>query len=114
MENHTIAQTTNSTERIMISNLREDEQHKHRNGGGWVANTARVEDSVFISPHALVYGKAEILDRVRVIDSAQVSGSAKLSGDVVVSGNAWVDHGTHTTGLIWKNERVQTKAERIR
>jgi carbonic anhydrase/acetyltransferase-like protein (isoleucine patch superfamily) len=98
----------------MISNLREDEQHQHKQGGGFVANTARVEDSVFVGPHALVYGKAELTGRVCVVDSAQVSGSAKLSGDVIVSGNCWVDHGTFSTGRLYKNERVQTKAERIR
>jgi carbonic anhydrase/acetyltransferase-like protein (isoleucine patch superfamily) len=99
----------------MISNLREDEQHKHCNGHGWVANTARVADSVFVGPHALVYGQAELRDRVCVVDSAQVSGHAVLSGDVIVSGNAWVS-GTMkaSTGRIWKNERLVNKAERIR
>jgi UDP-3-O-[3-hydroxymyristoyl] glucosamine N-acyltransferase len=98
----------------MITNLPDDEQHKHKNGGGWVANTARVDDTVYVGPHALVYGKAECSGRVNIVDSAQVSGTAKLSGDVIVSGNAWVDHGTHKTGRIYLNERVQTKAERIR
>ena len=36
----------------MISNLPEDQQHKHPNGSGWVANTARVSASVFVGPHA--------------------------------------------------------------
>jgi carbonic anhydrase/acetyltransferase-like protein (isoleucine patch superfamily) len=99
----------------MISNLKEDEQHQHKLGGGWVANTARVDDSVFIGPHALVYGYAEIRDRVAVVDSAQVSGHAVLNGDVIVSGNAWVSGTTKAnTGRIWKNERVVQKAERIR
>ena len=99
----------------MIANLRNDEQHQHPNGKGWVANTARVDDSVFVGPHALVYGHAELTDRVCVLDLAQVSGHAKLSGDVIVSGNAWVDGNTKAcTGRIYKNERVQTKQERIR
>jgi carbonic anhydrase/acetyltransferase-like protein (isoleucine patch superfamily) len=99
----------------MISTLREDEQHKHVLGGGWVSNTARVADSVFVGPHALVYGYAELRDRVAVVDSAQVSGHAVLTGDVIVSGNAWVSGTTKAcTGRIWKNERLVTKAERIR
>jgi len=99
----------------MIANLRNDEQHQHPNGKGWVANTARVDDTCFIGPHALVYGYAELTERVSVVDSAQVSGHAKLSGDVIVSGNAWVDGTTKAhTGRIYKNERVQTKQERIR
>jgi carbonic anhydrase/acetyltransferase-like protein (isoleucine patch superfamily) len=99
----------------MISNLREDEQHQHKLGGGWVANTARVDDTVHVGPHALVYGHAELSERVCVVDSAQVSGHAVLSGDVIVSGNAWVAGTTKaSTGRIWKNERQVTKAERIR
>ena len=98
----------------MISNLPENAQHKHKNGGGYVANTARVDDTVFVGPHALVYGSAELTERVCVVDSAQVSGHAKLSGDVIVSGNAWVDGTTKaSTGRIWKNVRVQTKQERL-
>jgi carbonic anhydrase/acetyltransferase-like protein (isoleucine patch superfamily) len=99
----------------VISNLREDEQHQHKNGGGFVANTARVADTVFVGPHALVYGQAELSERVCVVDSAQVSGHAVLSGDVIVSGNAWVSGTTKaSTGRIYKNERVIQKAERIR
>ena len=99
----------------MISNLPEDQQHKHPNGSGWVANTARVSASVFVGPHALVYGHAELTERVCVVDSAQVSGHAKLSGDVTVSGNCWVDGNTKaSTGRLWKNERKIEKSERIR
>ena len=87
----------------MISNLPEDQQHKHPLGGGYVANTAHVEESVYVGPHALVYGKAELSERVRVEDYAQVSGSAKLSGDVRVARNAWVDKGTYHTGLFARN-----------
>ena len=99
----------------MIANLTDDQQHQHPNGRGWVANTARVDATVFVGPHALVYGHAEITERVCVVDSAQVSGHAKLSGDVIVSGNAWVDGNTKAnTGRIWKNERKIEKQERIR
>jgi acyl-[acyl carrier protein]--UDP-N-acetylglucosamine O-acyltransferase len=99
----------------MITNLKDDEQHKHKNGGGWVANTAKVEDSVYVGPFALVYGHAELTDKVRVLDLGQVSGHAKLSGDVIVSGNAWVDGTTKaSTGIFNKNDRVQEKQTRIR
>ena len=99
----------------MITNLREDEQHQHKRGMGWVANTAQVEDSVYVGPYALVYGKAKVTDKVRITDLAQVSGNVVLSGDVVVSGNAWVDGATKaSTGLFNKNARVQEKQTRIR
>jgi acyl-[acyl carrier protein]--UDP-N-acetylglucosamine O-acyltransferase len=100
----------------LITNLTDDEQHRHPNGLGWVANTAKVDPSVYVGPHALVYGQAELTDKVRILDVAQVSGHAKLSGDVVVSRHAWVDGNTKaTTGHFYKNERAQaTKQERIR
>lgn len=99
----------------MIANLKEDEQHQHPRGLGWIANTAKVGDSVYVGPHALVYGHAELTDEVCIVDSAQVSGHAKLSGDVIVSGNAWVSGTTKaSTGRIWKNARVVEKQERIR
>ena len=98
----------------MISNLPESEQHQHPNGHGWVANTARVAKTCFVGPFAIVYGKAEVTGKVCIVDSAQVSGTAKLSGDVIVSGNCWIDHGTYTTGRLWRNEKHPSKAERLR
>ena len=99
----------------MITNLREDEQHRHKLGHGWVANTAQVEDSVYVGPYALVYDKAKLSGKVRILDLAQVSGHAELSGDVVVSGNAWVSGNTKaSTGRICKNERIKEKQTRIR
>ena len=99
----------------MISNLREDKQHKHSNGGGWVADTARVEDSVHVGPHALVYGHAELSGRVVIVDSAQVSGKVQLSGDVIVRANCWLDGNFKAnTGVFYKNERTIERQERIR
>lgn len=99
----------------MITTLKDDEQHRHTNGGGWVANTAKVDKSVYVGPHALVYGQAELTDKVRVEGTAQVSGKVQLSGNVVVAGNCWLD-GTFkaSTGLFNKNARVQEKQTRIR
>ena len=58
----------------MITNLPEDAQHKHVRGGGYVANTAHVADSVYVGQFAIVYDKAELIGKVRVLDFAQVSG----------------------------------------
>lgn len=99
----------------MITNLKAEEQHQHKNGGGWVANTAKVDKTVFVGPHAIVYGNAELTGKVCVVDTAQVSGNVKLSGDVIVSGNCWLDGNFKaSTGRIWKNERVKEKQERVR
>jgi hypothetical protein len=63
----------------MITWLKAEEQHQHKNGGGWIANTATVEDSVYIGPDARVFGDAW------VHGNAQVCGSARVFGD------AWVE-----------------------
>jgi carbonic anhydrase/acetyltransferase-like protein (isoleucine patch superfamily) len=98
----------------MICTLKNEDQHQHKNGMGWVANTARVDDSVFVGPYAIVYGQAQLSERVRVLDSAQVSGHAILSGDVIVCGNRWID-GTFkaSTGTFRVNEQVRTAAKRL-
>ena len=62
----------------------EETWHQHFNGGGWVQNTATVDDTAFVGPGACVYGNA------RVSGNAWVHGNAKVSGYARVSGNASV------------------------
>ena len=76
--------------------------HRHANGGGWVANSAKVSDTAYISKtaivydraqvfgDALVYGDALVCDRARVCGNAQVYGDALVSGDARVCGYALV------------------------
>jgi UDP-3-O-[3-hydroxymyristoyl] glucosamine N-acyltransferase len=76
--------------------------HPHPKGGGWVADTARVEDSCFVGPYAQVYGKAQVLDNAkisdyarvfneaRVIENARVYGVAKVYENALISGRARV------------------------
>jgi carbonic anhydrase/acetyltransferase-like protein (isoleucine patch superfamily) len=98
----------------MICTLKEIDQHQHPNGLGWVANTARVEDSVFVGPYAIVYGHAELSERVRVEGTGQVSGHAVLSGDVLVCGNRWIDGMFHAkTGVFRINPTTATKQVRL-
>lgn len=99
----------------MISTLRADEQHQHRNGMGWVADTASVAPTVYVGPYALVYGQAELTERVRVEGTARVSGHAQLSGDVIVCGNKWID-GTFKadTGVYRVNEKRDAPRQRLR
>ena len=44
----------------MITFLKAEEQHQHKNGGGWVANTATVDTSVYIGADAQVSGDARV------------------------------------------------------
>src|SRR5208337_1207378 len=99
----------------MITTLKDDEQHQHKHGGGWVANTARVEPSVYVGPYCVIYGSAELSERVRVEGTAQVSGHAKLSGDVLVCGNKWIDGNFRADRGVYRvNEKHESKARRLR
>ena len=72
----------------MISFLKENEQHQHPNGGGWVANTATVAPSAFVGRYARVHGDARVSGNARVYGNAWVSGNAQMSGNARVFGNA--------------------------
>ena len=73
----------------MINFLKTEEQHQHKNGGGWVANTATVSETAYVGPNAWVSGNARVSDNARVYDNARVSGDAWVSGGAWVSGDAW-------------------------
>ena len=67
--------------------------HAHSNGGGWVSMTARVADSVYVGPDAMVLGNAVLSGNVRVEDHAVVANSVTASDNVVISGHAIVNGG---------------------
>ena len=61
--------------------------HRHANGGGFVADSARVDSSVYVGPHAAVIGNAT------VTGNAVIDGYAMIAENATVSGNAYVgDH----------------------
>jgi carbonic anhydrase/acetyltransferase-like protein (isoleucine patch superfamily) len=74
----------------------------HVNGGGFVAETAKVEATAYVGPNArvldraVVSGKARIADyaiicsEAKVMDEAIVSGNARIAGSATVAGNAKV------------------------
>jgi len=64
--------------------------HRHVNGGGWVADTAKVADAAVVSKAAQVYHNAVITNRVAVLNRAHVCGNAQLGGSVRVLNNAMV------------------------
>ena len=40
--------------------------HKHPNGGGWVADTATVEETAYVGRDAKVFGDAEVFHDAKV------------------------------------------------
>jgi hypothetical protein len=71
----------------MISFLKIEEQHQHTNGGGWVANTAKVEETAYIGPNARVYGDAKVYGYALVYGDAQVYGDAWENSPLYIQGS---------------------------
>jgi NDP-sugar pyrophosphorylase family protein len=100
---------------------------QHPNGGGWVARSASVDDSVFIGPDAIVMESAHVTGKSRiekkaiisggavvidsvVTDDAEVSGMAKVlkshvGGSAEVRGTAILDSKRRTNGRVNQPDR---------
>lgn len=63
--------------------------HRHANGGGFVQDTARVDESAQVSGNARVSGDALVYGDAQVYGDARVYGNAWVSGDARVSGDQW-------------------------
>ena len=74
----------------MIPFLKPEEQHQHKNGGGWVANTVTIDDSVYVASNAQVFGNAQVSGNARVFGNAWVDGDARVFDNAQVFGNARV------------------------
>ena len=82
------------------------EYKQHPFGGGLVASTAHVDDSVYVAPNAIVKDSAEITGNVKILDHAVVEGSAKVSDNAVISGYGIVAENAVVSG----NARVSDTA----
>jgi len=72
----------------------------HVNGGGLVAETAYVEDSVWVGPQAMVMGNAVVKGECNINQSAIVKDSAHLRGAVLVSNRAVVEGHAQLSGKV--------------
>jgi carbonic anhydrase/acetyltransferase-like protein (isoleucine patch superfamily) len=64
---------------------------RHPNGGGWVADSAKVAATAYIGPAARVLGNAQVLDHAMVEDYAVVTGDALVADHARVSGASMLD-----------------------
>jgi hypothetical protein len=64
--------------------------HKHPNGGGFVADSAKADATAYVGPNALVLGRAKVLGQARVLDYAVVRDDATVQDRAVVRGHATV------------------------
>lgn len=92
--------------------------HQHPNGGGFVADSAKVDDSVYVGPNACVIGSAAvsgnavidgyamIAERAKVSGNAYVGDCAMVMGSAVVTDNAKVIE----SACIWDNYTLKDHA----
>ena len=62
----------------------------HANGGGFVADSAKVDATAYVGPEAMVLGKAKVLGNARVEDFAVAMGNAVVKDNATLSGHALV------------------------
>ncbi|MFA6234147.1 MAG: hypothetical protein WC824_08175, partial [Bacteroidota bacterium] len=74
--------------------------HRHPNGLGWVAETANVDESVFIS--AFVYDTATVRGNAKITGQARVYGRSHVIGDAEISDDARV----YGSGSVYQKARV--------
>lgn len=64
--------------------------HQHPNGGGWVANSVRIDLHAFVDRNARVFQKAIVGGGTIISGKAQVFGYALVMNDAIVTDNAQV------------------------
>jgi len=69
----------------------------HPHGGGFVADSAKVEATAYVGPRARVLGRAKVLGKARIEDFGEVRDDAVVSGRAVVSGHGLVEHHAQLT-----------------
>lgn len=66
--------------------------HRHCNPdgseGGWIAETAQVDNTAYIGEQAQIYGNARIYGHAQVSEGARVYGHAQVFGDARIYGHA--------------------------
>jgi len=65
--------------------------HRHPNGGGFVADSARVAETAYVGPNAMVLDGAQVKDHACIKEFAVVTGpKTVVSGHAKIGGRAWV------------------------
>lgn len=87
--------------------------HNHPKGGGIVADTVMIDESVYVGQYAMIYGNARVYANAKidgyakVYEDAYIYENAKISGDARVYGKATVNGSARVSG----NAKVYDKAK---
>ena len=74
--------------------------HKHANGGGWVADTAKVADEVFVGRRASVYHRASVSGDCHIADNAAICGRARIDATGTIDGGSFIAGNTDIKGNV--------------
>lgn len=80
---------------------------RHINGNGWVANTARVDDTAYIGRNAKIFDYAVIRDNAVIDEEAEISGyavirdNAHVKGKAVIRGTAVLKDNAEISGQVF-------------
>jgi len=85
---------------------RESDWHRHPLGGGWVKNTASVDDEVFVGPKSVVFDEAIIKD------GTSINGESIITGNVIIDGENVEIRDSYINGhaVIHGNVQVEEKS----
>ena len=73
--------------------------NRHPNGGGFVADSAKVAGSAYVGPNAMVFDGATVKDNACIKDCAVVFGpKTVIAGNAKIGGRAWVVGDLKVTG----------------
>ncbi|URZ18756.1 DUF6055 domain-containing protein [Clostridium felsineum] len=72
--------------------------HVQQNGGGFVADSANVDSSVYVAKNAKVLDSAQVTGNARIEGSAVISGNANISGSADIKDNAWIKGDARISG----------------
>lgn len=72
--------------------------HRHINGGGWVADTAIVDETAYVGPYAIVHGYASIRDCAYIDEQADVSGYCTIKDQACIRGRAVIKGSCEISG----------------
>ena len=87
--------------------------HVHANGGGWVADTAHVDESVYVGPDAMVLGNANVSGNVRITDYAVVAGDTVIRDSAVIADHAVIHGGGWVYVNEWKTGKVTVSGNAV-
>jgi hypothetical protein len=62
--------------------------HQHSNGGGWVADTAKVDQCAFVGLNARIFGNAQVPGNARIFGNARINAEVPGNAEVYGNGNA--------------------------